>query len=197
VRRTGRISAEISEAYATRTDFCEVFAENMNDLYLLSFLLTADVATAEECFVSGLEDCVKGTYVFRDWARSWARRTIIQNAIRMLAPRKSQSPIADAPSDHVISSFGRMRKTGFAIGSILALRDFERFVFVMSVLEKYPDHDCSILLGCARQDIAETRIQALSHLTESSGEHPLIKAAFDSKDHEETAAPETHTAPQC
>jgi hypothetical protein len=197
VRRTGPISTDLSEAYATRIDFCEAFAENMNALYLLSFLLTADVAKAEECFVSGLEDCVEGTYVFRDWARSWARRTIIQNAIRMLAPRKSQSPVEDALSDHVISSFGRTRETGFAIGSILGLKDFERFVFVMSVLEKYPDHDCSILLGCARQDIAEARIRALLHLAESSGEHHLIKAAFDSKDHEETAALETHMEPQC
>ena len=169
----------------------------MNDLYLLSFLLTADVAKAEECFVSGLEHCVEGTYVFRDWARSWARRTIIQNAIRMLAPRRSQSAVADNPSDQVSCSFGRTPETGFAIGSILALKDFERFVFVMSVLDKYPDHDCSILLGCARQDIAETRTRALSHLAESRGEHPLIKAAFDSKDHKETATLETHLEPQC
>jgi hypothetical protein len=121
----------------------------------------------------------------------------MQNAIRMLVPRKSQSPVADVLSDHVISDFGRTREIGFAIGSIPALRDFERFVFVISVLEKYPDHDCSILLGCAGQDIAETRIRALLHLAESSGEHPLIKAAFDSKDHEESAAPVTHMEPQC
>ena len=169
----------------------------MNDLYLLSFLLTADVAKAQECFVSGLEDCVEGTYVFRDWARSWARRTIIQNAIRMLAPRRSQSAVADTPSDQVSCSLGRTPETGYAIDSILGLKDFERFVFLMSVLEKYPDHDCSVLLGCARQDIAETRIRALSHLAESRGEHPLIKAAFDSKDHKETATLETHLEPQC
>jgi hypothetical protein len=108
-----------------------------------------------------------------------------------------QSAVADTPSDQVSCSFGRTPETGFAIGSILALKDFERFVFVMSVLEKYPDHNCSILLGCARQDIAEARIRALLHLAESSGEHPLIKAAFDSKDHEETAALETHMEPQC
>lgn len=154
MRRTVPISTDISEAYATRIDFCEVFAENMNDLYLLSILLTANVAKAEECFVAGLEDCVEGTYVFRDWAQCWARRTIIQNAIRMLTPRRSQSAVADTPSEQVSCSLGRTPETGFAIGGILALEDFERFVLVMSVLEKYPDHDCSILLGCARQDIA-------------------------------------------
>jgi hypothetical protein len=33
----------------------------MDNLHLLSFLLTADLAKAEECFVSGLENCVEGT----------------------------------------------------------------------------------------------------------------------------------------
>ena len=85
----------------------------MDNLHLLSFLLTADLAKAEECFVSGLEDCVEGTYVFRDWAQSWARRTIIQNAIRMLAPRKNHSTVADAPSDAVNCSFGRTQDTDY------------------------------------------------------------------------------------
>jgi hypothetical protein len=67
------ISTETSQAYATRIEFCRVFAENMDGMHLLSFLLTADQTKAEECFVSGLEDCVEGTYVFRDWGQSWAR----------------------------------------------------------------------------------------------------------------------------
>lgn len=182
MRRTGPISPDISPPYATRTEFCGAFAENMNSMYLLSLLLTADLTKAEECFVSGLEDCVEGTYVFRDWARSWARRTIIQNAIRMLAPRKSHSAVTEAPSDPVACTFGRTPEARYAIGSILCLEDFERFVFVMSILEKYTDHDCSILLGCARQDIAETRMRALLHVTESARQSPVIRARFDSKD---------------
>ena len=143
------ISTETPRAYATPIEFRRVFAENMDNLHLLSFLLTADLAKAEECFVSGLEDCVEGTYVFRDWAQSWARRTIIQNAIRMLAPRKNHSTVADAPSDAVTCSFGRTQDTDYAIAHILQLEHFERFIFVMSVLEKYSDQDCSVLLGCS------------------------------------------------
>jgi hypothetical protein len=75
------LSSETSRAYVTCTEFCRVFAENMDSLHLLSLLLTADLTKAEDCFVSGLEDCVEGSCVFRDWARSWARRTIIQNSI--------------------------------------------------------------------------------------------------------------------
>jgi hypothetical protein len=74
--------------------------------------------------------------------------------------------------------FGRTPKAGYAIGSILRLEDFERFVFVMSVLEKYTDHDCSVLLGCARRDIAETRMRALLRLAEFGGNRPLIRAGF-------------------
>jgi len=40
---------------------------------------------------------------------------------------------------------------------LVALADFERFVFVMSVLEGYSDQDCSVLLGCSEQDVRETR----------------------------------------
>ena len=62
----------------------------MNSLYLLSFLLTADREKAEQCFVSGLEDAVEGNPVFKEWARSWARRVIILNAVRVINPRPAE-----------------------------------------------------------------------------------------------------------
>ena len=186
MRGTGPISTDIPQAYTTRTEFCKAFTENMASMHLLSFLLTADLTKAEECFVSGLEDCVEGTHVFRDWAQSWARRTIIQNAIHMLAPRKDRSAIAEAASDPIGLSFARTRQARYVIGSILCLEDFERFVFVMSVLEKYTDHDCSVLLGCSRREISETRMRALLHLAESSGQRPPDRVGFDAEDHEHT-----------
>jgi hypothetical protein len=173
-----------------------VFAENMDNLHLLSFLLAADLAKAEECFVSGLEDCVEGTYVFRDWAQSWARRTIIQDAIRMLAPRKNHSTVADAPSAAVTCSFGRTQDTDYAIARILQLEHFERFIFVMSVLEKYSDQDCSVLLGCPRQDVGETRIRALLHLAEPQRLRTVALSGCGSSDPEEAPTPEVQLEPQ-
>jgi DNA-directed RNA polymerase specialized sigma24 family protein len=190
------ISTETSRAYATRIEFCRVFAENMDSLHLLSFLLTADPAKAEECFVTGLEDCVEGTYVFRDWAQSWARRTIIQNAIRMLAPRKNHSTVADSPSDAVSCSFGRTQDTDCVIARILRLEHFERFVFVMSVLEKYSDQDCSVLLGCSRQDVGETRMRALLHLAEPDRLRTVAPSVCGSSDPEEAQTPEVQLEPQ-
>jgi DNA-directed RNA polymerase specialized sigma24 family protein len=190
------ISTETSRAYATHIEFCRVFAENMDKLHLLSFLLTADLAKAEECFVSGLEDCVEGTYVFRDWAQSWARRTIIQNAIRMLAPRKDPSTVADAPSDVVSCSSGQTQDADYAISRILRLEHFERFIFVMSVLEKYSDQDCSVLLGCSRQNVGETRMRALLHLAEPNTLRTVAPSGCGSSDFEEAQTPEVQLEPQ-
>src|SRR5580698_5158326 len=73
--------------YASSDDFRRVFDEDMDSLYVLSFLLTADHEKAEQCFVSGVEDAVEGNPVFKEWARSWARRVIIVNAVRAINPR--------------------------------------------------------------------------------------------------------------
>jgi len=173
-----------------------VFDENMDSMHLLSFLLTADQAKAEECFVSGLEDCAEGTYVFRDWAQSWARRTIIQNAIRMLAPGKNHSTVADVASDAVSCSFGRTQDTDYAIARILRLEPFERFVFVMSVLERYSDQDCAVLLGCSRQDIGETRMRALLHIAEPHRLRTVAPSGCGSSDPEEAQTPEVQLEPQ-
>ena len=61
-------------------------AEDRTRLYLLSFLLTADCAKAERCFVPGLDLAADDTAAIRDWAHSWARRIVIGNALRLIAP---------------------------------------------------------------------------------------------------------------
>jgi DNA-directed RNA polymerase specialized sigma24 family protein len=47
--------------------------------------------------------------------------------------------------------------------AILALPDFERFVYVLSVLEGCTDQQCATLLGVSSQQIEETRLRALQH----------------------------------
>lgn len=71
-----------ADLYATHEDFHAIFDEDLKQLYQLSFLLTRDTAKAERCLVVGLEECVNGNPAFREWARSWAKRVIVQNAIR-------------------------------------------------------------------------------------------------------------------
>ena len=146
--------------YASSRDFHRIFHEEKDSMYRLSFLLTADHKKAQQCFVSGLEDSAKGNSVFKEWARSWARRTIIQNAVRLINPR----PI----EEYDPSGFNRNSETlaveGAELAAVLDLGPFERFVFVMSVLEHYSEHECSILLGCSLRNLLAARSRALQQL---------------------------------
>lgn len=47
--------------------------------------------------------------------------------------------------------------------AILALPDFERFVYVLSILGGCTDLECATLLGVSPQQIEETRLRALQH----------------------------------
>jgi hypothetical protein len=148
--------------YATSADFCRIFEEEMNSLYLLSFLLTADHKKAKQCFISGLGNATEGPPVFRDWANSWAHRTIIQSAIRLLnlrpADETSAHPIARSFDDATFPTDQPQ------ITAILELPPFERLVFVMSVLERYSNQECSLLLGCSRRDVITAQTRALQEI---------------------------------
>jgi hypothetical protein len=150
--------------YASSDDFHRVFDEDMNSLYLLSFLLTADREKAEQCFVSGLEDAVDGNPVFKEWARSWARRVIIVNALRIIKPRPMEQH--GRSSSTSVSNKGETPpvEQQIEIAAVLALEPFERFVYVMTVLERYSDQDCSLLLGCARRDVVAARTRAFEQI---------------------------------
>src|SRR2546423_11578545 len=58
------------------------------------------------------------------------------------------------------------------VRAILDLAPLERFAFVMSVLERYSDNDCSILLGCARTEIVIIRARAMQQLGRSNDPAP-------------------------
>jgi DNA-directed RNA polymerase specialized sigma24 family protein len=166
------------DEYATVEDFRRIFGDDQQDLYQLSFLLTADHAKAEQCFVAGLDDAVKANNVFKDWAQSWAKRAIIRNAIRILRPRATDAESSASAS--VVSEHNKLRiiRDGhLEIDSVLALEDFERVVFVMTVLERYSDQDSALLIGCSIEEIRAARICALKEIaklarTDSSGEVP-------------------------
>ena len=164
--------------YASREDFHTIFNEDLKEFYQLSFLLTRDPAMAERCLVSGLEDSVSGNRVFREWARSWAKRTIVQNAIRELNPRPSQSNSQSGAIFSDTDHHSRGADGHFEIDAVLRLADFDRFVIVMSVLEHYSDHDCTLLLGCSARDIREARARALKELANPSHLEPSENQLF-------------------
>jgi DNA-directed RNA polymerase specialized sigma24 family protein len=135
----------------------------MSALYLLSFLLTGSPEKAEECFAASMSEATKGNPVFREWARSWARRAIIQSAIRLIAPlQHSEIGVQDPAGARCVDELPSALQA--EVAAILELAPFERFVFVMSILERYSDYECAILLGCSRRALTKVRSRALQQL---------------------------------
>jgi hypothetical protein len=173
-----RIHSENAEArYASCEDFRRVFEEDLHGLYQLAFLLTADHRRAERSFVAGLEDCVKESRVFREWARTWAKRVIVKNAIRELHPQSNHSnfsvrlPIVFCTKLQLGDPSGHFDKD-----AVSRLGDFERFVFVLCVLERYREHECALLLGCSDSEVREAQAQAIEELANfRSGELPGVE----------------------
>jgi len=160
-----RISAQ-TMLYASSADFCQIFEKDMDSLYLLSFWLTGDHSLAEKCFVRGLEDSQKGNPVFKEWTLSWARRSIIQSAIQMIRPRPTHNRTSISTSDR---SAGHAMTQPAEIANLVELPQFERFVFVMSVLERSSDHECSLLLDCTRGDVIAARTWVLQQIAKGGG----------------------------
>jgi hypothetical protein len=157
--------------YATIEDFCRTFDDGMSKLYQLSFLLTADHRKAEQCFVAGLEESATSNRVFKEWASSWAKRSIIQNAVRELKPHPPVNRRASSLALHFDGDLPEESRHS-KLDRILGLADFDRFVFVISVLEHYSDHDCAVLLHCSPQQVGEARVRGLEELS-----NPFLMAA--------------------
>jgi hypothetical protein len=159
-RANGKLVVAVE--HASSANFYDVFVSYMNKLYLTAYLLTGDGDMAERCFVAATDTCVNGASVCKGWAQSWARRAIIKNAIKMVSPD---------PDDHY-NNLGHNHRSvyrwerGELLHNVLDLCPFERFVFVMSVLERLSVQDCSLLLGATRVAIAKGRQSAIEHLAE-------------------------------
>jgi DNA-directed RNA polymerase specialized sigma24 family protein len=143
--------------YAKDSEFCEVFERDTKPLYLLAFLLTANHKDAELCLVSTIADCFKGPAVFRGWARSWVKRTLIKQAIQIAAPASSTKPVRR-------DSWGLGAAGTPEIDVITKLAALERFVFVISILEGHTATECALLLGCHVERVMALRAQALREL---------------------------------
>jgi DNA-directed RNA polymerase specialized sigma24 family protein len=165
-----RISESAENQYATDEDFLRIFDEDLNPLYQLSLLLTGDHEKGETCFVAGIERCANENRVFRQWARAWTKRVIVESAIREVQPRLSSN------SSSLRSVFSQNQESSspsrhFDADAVLRLADFERFVFVLRLLERYRESECALLLGCSASQVRKacTRgIQALASIGQVS-----------------------------
>jgi len=150
---------QAAEDYATTARFCWIFQRDMQSLYLLAFLLTANHERAEQSFFAGLEDALNERRVFKEWALPWSRRSVIKNAIRLIAAPSAQS--------HEPDCWGATHNESAActtINAITQLALFDRIVFVMTVLERYSEWECGLLLDCSSRDVHTARVRALQQL---------------------------------
>jgi hypothetical protein len=147
--------------YATCSDLCDNLVSDLQHLSVLAFLLTGSHAEAEKCFVTTLDDVVTAKGVFKGWEHSWNKRCLIINAIRHVfrGPVANRVKREDAYESDVNSGH-------CAIDSVARLAPpLPRFVFVISVLERYSEHECALLLGRPQRDIREARIHAFWQLS--------------------------------
>ena len=159
-----RSTADNMGRYMTCDEFGNLLAEKMKEFYQLAFLLTADTRLAERCFIATLEDCMSASGVFHEWAHTWTRRAIIKNAVQVLMNDTRHEP--NSRADRNIG--GQTPNTGESVHpefeTVLSLPAFDRFVFVLSVLDKYADGEVASLLGRSIKEVHEARIRALRQI---------------------------------
>jgi hypothetical protein len=133
--------------FATHADFCDVLKSDTKPLYLLAFLLSANHKDSEKCFISTVAEAFKERAVFKEWARSWVKRRLIKNAIEIVSP----ASVRNGQRRDLWGAAQREAQRECGIDSVTKLAAFERFAFVMSILERYSNWDCALLLGCKRE----------------------------------------------
>jgi hypothetical protein len=160
--------ADFRDDYAKHDDFYGVFEQDMKPLYMLAFALTANHKESEQCFVSTVDEAFKEQTVFKEWVRSWVKRRLIENAIENV----SCVTVRDGQKRDLWSATRHEKEKPCEIDTVTQLPSFERSVFVMSILERYSDWDCSVLLECSMKKVAEARIGALLQLAGFAASFP-------------------------
>jgi len=155
IRWRRRVADERDE-YVNKEEFVGVFESEQVGLQRLALLLTASSDTATRCLSLALQQCLATSFVFRGWALSWMRRVVIRNAISLVMG--SGQPLfvkANGDVEKALTTYPEGELLVFVanVQRILGFSQFDRFVFVICVLERYSVHDCAVLLGRSLRDI--------------------------------------------
>jgi DNA-directed RNA polymerase specialized sigma24 family protein len=146
--------------YARKEEFVSVFECERAGLQRLALLLTANSEAVKRCLIRAFRECIASSSVSKGWVLSWARRLVIRNAISLVMGPGAESFVnTNDDADNGLVAFSQDDWLG-AIAeseSILNLPEFDRFVFVICVLERYSMYDCALLLGRPLFDINEAR----------------------------------------
>ena len=154
--------ANFRAEYAKHADFCDALKDDTEPLYRLAFLLTANHKESEQCVVSTVKEAFQEQAVFMEWARAWVKRRVIENAIEIVSP----ASVGSGQKRDFWAAGQHNTQRECEIDAVTKLDPFERFVFVMSILERYSNWECSLLLGCSMNKVAQARMRALGRLPE-------------------------------
>jgi hypothetical protein len=152
------------DAYATADDFQSLFAREMTNLFRLSLHLTADAEKAETCLIIAMRECFADNSVSKGWALIWARRAVVRNAIRLVLGTENAIPnevCGEAGSDFHLQPSTFQLEVLRESHEIFSLRDFDRLVFVICVLERFSILDCALLMRRSPKDVDDARVRAI------------------------------------
>ena len=93
---------------------------------------------------------------------------MIENAIGIVSPTSGRN----GQERDLWGARQHAKQRECEIDEATKLDPFERFVFVMSILERYSNWDCSLLLGCSMNKIAQARMKALRRLPDFAALFP-------------------------
>lgn len=152
----------VQSRYATAEAFTALFRAEMSCMFHVAFLLTANLVSAEECFIAALDDCVRKDSVFLECAPAYARYAVIRRATKAISDRLQESPRSDTGQSET--------PTGpYKSDPLFLLPVFERAVFILCLLERFSDKQASLLLGATPEAVRRARIHGVERL----GQRPL------------------------
>ena len=146
--------------YASKDEFVSVLECERPGLQRLALSLTANSEAAKRCLICAFRECLASSSVSKEWVHSWTRRMVIRNAISLvMGPGGKPSVNTNNDADNGLIEFSPDDSLDVCAvsESILDLPEFDRFVFVICVLERYSMHDCALLLGRPPRDVNEAR----------------------------------------
>ena len=158
MNRTGwrrKVAGERDE-YVSREEFVDVFESEQAGLQRLALLLTGNSDAAAQCLSLASEQCLATSCVFKGWALTWVRRAVIRNAISLvIGPGQPLFVEAKGDAEKGLTIYPEGELSGPVANDqrILGFSQFDRFVFVICVIERYSVHDCAVLLRRSLRDV--------------------------------------------
>ena len=150
--------------YTTAEEFESLFESKRASLLRLAFLLTASSEKAEQNLSLALKECRLNASVAIDWILPWARRAIVRHAIQLVLPPVSAlaaRTLNGDPHDGNSQATTELTLRRVDVQSILKLPEFERLVFVITVLEGSSILDCALLLARSPKEVRDAQKRAI------------------------------------